>query len=163
MVPIVRTGDLNRVSTIEYGITPDTATAGVDYVGGTGIVTMEAGVARVFVTVPIINDALSEPTETFVVSIINVDVGHSFYRTARIDILDDESPVVDPTSPPLSSDYVVTEQPVISGGLTQPLAFEFADHDPSLIYVAEKGGVIKVFDMTRCSCINVYRHQFESK
>ena len=43
MVPIVRTGDLNRVSTIEYGITPDTATAGVDYVGGTGIVTMDVG------------------------------------------------------------------------------------------------------------------------
>ena len=148
MVPIVRTGDLTRVSTIEYGITPDTATAGVDYVGGNGTITMDVGVDRVFIPVQILNDNLSEPTETFVVSIINVDSGSTilFPRTARIDILDDENPVVDPPSPPLTSNYNVTQQVVVSG-LNQPLAFEFAPQDPSLIYVAEKGGVIKVFNV----------------
>ena len=148
MVPIVRTGDLTRASTIEYGITPDTATAGVDYVGGNGTITMDVGVDRVFIPVQILNDNLSEPTETFVVSIINVDSGSTmlFPRTARIDILDDENPVVDPPSPPLTSNYNVTQQVVVSG-LNQPLAFEFSPQDPSLIYVAEKGGVIKVFDV----------------
>ena len=89
----------------------------------------------------------SEPTETFVVSIINVDSASTilYPRTARIEILDDENPVSDPASPPLTSNYVVTEQVVVSG-LNQPIAFEFAPHDPSLIYIAEKGGVIKVFD-----------------
>ena len=43
MVPIVRTGDLTRPSTIEYGITSDTATAGQDYVGGNGTITMAVG------------------------------------------------------------------------------------------------------------------------
>ena len=148
MVPIVRTGDLTRPSTIEYGITPDTATAGVDYLGGNGTITMDVGVDRVFIPVQILNDNLSEPTETFVVSIINVDSGSTilFPRTARIDILDDENPVVDPTSPPLTSNYNVTQQ-VVASGLNQPLAFEFASQDPSLIYVAEKGGVIKVFNV----------------
>ena len=148
MVPIVRTGDLTRLSTIEYGITPDTATAGVDYLGGNGTITMDVGVDRVFIPVQILNDNLSEPTETFVVSIINVDSGSTilFPRTARIDILDDENPVVDPPSPPLTSNYSVTQQVVVSG-LNQPLAFEFAPQDPSLIYVAEKGGVIKVFNV----------------
>ena len=148
MVPIVRTGDLTRVSTIEYGITPDTATAGVDYLGGNGTITMNVGVDRVVIPVQILNDTLSEPTETFVVSIINVDSGSTilFPRTARIDILDDETPVVDPPSPPLTSNYNVTQQVVVSG-INQPLAFEFARHDPSLIYVAEKGGVIKVFNV----------------
>ena len=148
MVPIVRTGDLTRQSTIEYGITPDTATAGVDYVGGNGTITMDVGEDRVFIPVQILNDNLSEPTETFVVSIINVYSGSTllFPRTARIDILDDENPVVDPPSPPLTSNYNVTNQVVVSG-LNQPMAFEFAPRNPSLIYVAEKGGVIKVFNV----------------
>src|SRR6476660_1198149 len=128
MVPIVRTGDLSGAATIEYGITPDTATAGVDYVGGNGTITMAVGQDRVFVPVQILNDNLSEPTETFVVSIINVDVENGsrllFPRTARIDILDDENPVVDPPSPPLTSNYNVTQQVVASGSLNQPLAFE---------------------------------------
>ena len=94
LVPIVRTGDLTLPSTIEYGITADTATAGVDYVGRTGTITMAAGQDRVVIPVQILNDNLSEPTETFAVSIINVDSGSTilFPRTARINILDDENP-----------------------------------------------------------------------
>ena len=147
MVPIVRTGDLTRPSTIEYGITSDTATAGQDYVGGNGTITMAVGQERAYIPVQILNDDLSEPTETFVVSIINVDSASTilYPRTARIEILDDENPVSDPASPPLTSNYVVTEQVVVSG-LNQPIAFEFAPNDPSKIYIAEKGGVIKVFD-----------------
>lgn len=148
MVPIVRTGDLSKESTIEYGITPDTATAGDDYVGGNGTITMAAGQDRAYIPVTIVNDDLSEPTETFVVSIINVDSGSTilYPRTARIDILDDENPVSDPASPPLTSNYVVTEQ-VVASGLNQPIAFEFAPQNPSLVYVAEKGGVIKVVNV----------------
>jgi glucose/arabinose dehydrogenase len=147
MVPIVRTGDLTRPSTIEYGITSDTATAGQDYIGGNGTITMAAGQDRAYIPVQILNDDVSEPTETFVVSIINVDSASTilYPRTARIEILDDENPVSDPASPPLTSNYVVTEQIVVSG-LNQPIAFEFAPHDPSLLYIAEKGGFIKVFD-----------------
>ncbi|MGV0852184.1 PQQ-dependent sugar dehydrogenase, partial [Mycolicibacterium phlei] len=147
LVPIVRSGDLNRVTTIEYGITADTATEGLDYVGTGGFVTMDVGVQRVYVPVPIVDDDLAEPTETFVVSIINVDGGTLLFpRTARIEILDDENPVVDPTVPPLTSDYIVTEEVVITGTV-QPLSFEFSQQSPNLIYVAEKGGVIKVFDI----------------
>jgi glucose/arabinose dehydrogenase len=147
MVPIVRTGDLTRESTIEYGITSDTATAGADYVGGNGTITMAAGQERAYIPVQILNDDLSEPTETFAVSIINVDSASTilYPRTARIEILDDENPVSDPASPPLTSNYVVTEQVVVSG-LNQPIAFEFAPNDPSKLFIAEKGGVIKVFD-----------------
>ena len=44
---------------------------------------MAVGQDRVFVPVQILNDNLSEPTETFVVSIINVDSGSTllFPRT----------------------------------------------------------------------------------
>ncbi len=147
MVPVVRTGDLTRESTIEYGITSDTATAGEDYIGGNGTITMAVGQDRAYIPVQILNDDLSEPTETFAVSIINVDGASTilYPRTARIEILDDESPVSDPASPPLTSNYVVTEQVVVSG-LNQPIAFEFAPNDPSKLYIAEKSGVVRVFD-----------------
>ena len=147
-VPIVRTGDLSGSATIEYGITPNTATVGADYVGGTGTITMQAGQARVVVPVQILNDGEFESTETFAVSIINVDSSSTllFPRTARVDILDDENPVVDPPDPPLSSSYNVTQQAVITG-LSEPMAFEFAPQDPSLVFVAEKGGRIRVFDL----------------
>ena len=75
---------------------------------------MGAGEDRVFIPVQILNDDLSEPTETFVVSIMNVDGATLLFpRTARIDILDDENPVVDPPSPPLTSNYIVTPQVIV--------------------------------------------------
>jgi glucose/arabinose dehydrogenase len=148
LVPIRRTGDLTRTTTIEYGITPGTATAGLDYVAENGKIEMGAGVDRVFIPVKVIDDDLAEATETFVVSIINVDDQSTllFPRTARIDILDDEQQAVDPISTPLTSKYAVRQQPV-ANDLNQPMGFEFAPWNPSLLYVAEKEGVVKVFDV----------------
>jgi glucose/arabinose dehydrogenase len=148
LVPIRRTGDLTRTTTIEFGVTPGTATAGLDYVAENGKIEMRAGVDRVFIPVKVIDDDLAEPTETFVVSIINVDEQSTllFPRTARIDILDDEKPSVDPISTPLTSNYAVRQQPV-ANDLNQPTGFEFAPWNPSLLYVAEKEGVVKVFDV----------------
>ena len=47
-VPIVRTGDLSGAVRIEYGVTADTATAGVDFTtsAGSQFLTMEAGQSR---------------------------------------------------------------------------------------------------------------------
>ena len=147
-VTIVRTGDLSGTATIEYGITPNTAIPDLDYIGGSGTVTMSAGQDRIAVPVTIINDDESEPTETFTFSIINVDSGSTllFPRTTRIDILDDENPVLDPPEPPLTSSYVVTEQAIITN-LHEPMAFEFAPYDSSLVFIPEKAGRIRVFDL----------------
>src|SRR5262245_29961641 len=146
-VAIIRTGDLLGPATIEYGITPISATLGQDFIGGTGTVTMAAGQSRIVVPVTITDDNLSEATETFTFSIINVDSQTTllFPRTTQIAILDNENPVVDPPDPPLSSPYTVSEMPIVTG-LNGPIAFEFARQDPSLIYIAEKGGRIRVFD-----------------
>jgi hypothetical protein len=147
LIPIVRTGDLSQATTITFGITDDTATSGVDYsyTGATSIL-MPAHVDRVTVSVDILDDGASEQTETFVLSAINATSGTLLFpRTTRINILDDENPVTDPPEPPLVSDYVVNEDIVVPD-LTEPLAFEFAPQDPSLMYIAEKGGVIKVYD-----------------
>ena len=145
-VPIVRTGDLSGPVTIEYGVSADTATEGVDYIDTDGFVTMAAGEDRVLVPVQILDDGDSELTETFVLAIINVDSGTLLFpRTARVDILDDENPVADPPNPPLVSDFDVSEV-AFTSALNQPIAFEFAPQDSSLVYIAEKNGTIKLFD-----------------
>ena len=60
---ISRAGSLAGAVTVTYGITRDAATDGQDFVGGQGTVTIPAGVSRVTVPIPIINDNLPEPTE----------------------------------------------------------------------------------------------------
>lgn len=146
LVPVVRTGDLSRPVTIEYGITADSATAGLDFTSGFGTVTMAAGVSRALIEVSILDDNISEPTEAFAVSLINVDSGFLLApRTARVSILDNETPVVDPPVPPLVSDYDVLQQNIVTG-LVQPISIEFVDDGSGRMFIAEKGGRIKVAD-----------------
>lgn len=147
-ISVVRTGDLSGEVTVEFGITPDGATPGVDFdAPALGTVTFAAGEDRVTVPVAVLDDDLGEPSESFVVSLINVDSGFlQAPRTARVTILDDENPVTDPATPPLTSPYDVSELPVVTG-LTQPIAFEFSPTNANRIYVAEKAGVIKAIDL----------------
>ena len=100
-IPITRTGDTSQAVTVQYRIDSDTAVAGQDFSASTGVLlttTIAAGDSSVLVPVPILNDALSEATETFAFSIVSVDNGTLLTpRTARISILDDENAVTPPT------------------------------------------------------------------
>src|SRR6476646_11407278 len=58
---ISRAGSLVGAVTVTYGVTGDTATDGQDFVGGQGTVTIPAGVSRVQVTIPLLNDNLPAP------------------------------------------------------------------------------------------------------
>jgi hypothetical protein len=148
LVPISRTGDLSGRVEIQYSTNNQTATAGQDYVAASGTVVMEAGVARVLVPVTITNDAQSEATEFFGMSIINVSSGTlAAPRTAQISILDDENPTNPPADPPLVSDFNVRLVDDYTG-FSQPLAMEFSPVNSNLIFVAEKQGLIKTIDMT---------------
>jgi len=155
-VSIVRTGDLSQPMTVSYEIDPGNATPGADYVATSGQVTMAAGEDRAFIDVAIINDTLSEPTETMAFNITGVSSG-SFGapRTALVNILDDENRVLDPAEPPLRSDYVVTEEGRVSG-LDRPIDFAFSPADPDIVFIAEKGGRIRVFDLGE----NAFRADF---
>ena len=100
---ISRAGSLVDAITVTYGVTGDTATIGQDFVGGQGTVTIPAGVSRVTVPIPIINDNLPEPTETFVFSLITAanaaqTAAIGVPRTSRVSILDDETPAPPPNS-----------------------------------------------------------------
>lgn len=146
LIPVVRTGDTSQAVTIQYGVTASGATAGDDYIGPVmGSIVLPAGATQINIPVTILNDTLSESTETFVVSLADVSSGTLLApRTSRVSILDDENPVLDPPEPPLVSNFNVSTETVI-GGLDGPLDIAFVEGS-SVAYVAEKAGVIKVID-----------------
>ena len=149
-VTIRRSGDLSNAATVDIGITADTASNNVDYIGTPVFETVAFAPGQDLATVSrtIIDDALSEATETFVVSLIaadGVDVSLGAPRTCRVDILDDENPVIDPPDPPLVSPYQVSLNNVVSG-LAAPIAFEFLASDPTKLFIAEKRGMVHVYD-----------------
>ena len=151
LVPVVRTGDLSAPVTVTFGITGLDATPGEDFVELTGTVVIPVDVDRAWITVEILDDFVGESSETLVVSIINIDSGTlQAPRTARVVILDDETPVTEPTEPPLTPVYEVAEDVAVSG-LVNPIDIEFIDVPTApagsqWAYVAEKGGLIKLVD-----------------
>lgn len=144
-VSFVRSGDLSKAVTVLYQIQQDGATAGADYVGRDGSVTIAAGAREATISIPVLNDALAEATEDFVVAILDVDSGVlTAPRTTRVNILDDESPVVIPAEPPLESRYDVTEVPLFSRA--NVLDIDFLPGRDNLMLVLERTGVIRIFD-----------------
>ncbi len=152
LVPVVRTGDLSDPVTVTFGITGLDATPGEDFVAVNGTVVIPAGEDRAFISANILDDGLDEASETFVVSIINIDSGDlQAPRTARVTILDDETPVTEPPEPPLTPVYDIAEEVAVSG-LTNPIDIQFLGEVPGApdgsqwAYVAEKAGRIKLVD-----------------
>jgi len=146
-VEIARVGpDIGDI-TVEYGIVGDTATDGLDFIGGTSTVVIHDGEDRAYVDIPILDDAIGEATEALSFSIIDISEGNlTAPRTVRIGILDDELPLPPPpTEPPLSSDYALTEE-VIGPSLGASIRLEFSPIDDSLAYVADKRGRISYVD-----------------
>ena len=139
-----RDGDASAPVTVLYGVTADGATEGADFSGGFGSVTIAAGEASASIDVDVFDDDEAEPTETVIVSLINITSGTlTAPRTVRVDILDDETPVVDMPVPPLVSDYDVSREVVIDG-LARPI--DFAVSPDGRVYVAEKAGLVRAFD-----------------
>ncbi|MEL6572287.1 MAG: PQQ-dependent sugar dehydrogenase [Pseudomonadota bacterium] len=146
-----RTGDTTNPVTVEYEVLVD---ANVDNPASTDDVftlrdevIIPAGETSVTIQVQMVDDDLSEGTESFFVSLISVDSGALLFpRTARIDILDDENPEEPPVTPTLESAYEVSEEVVYAGVGGQPIAFEFLPTAPTQMLVAEKSGRITLFD-----------------
>jgi hypothetical protein len=139
VVSFSRAGDTSAPVTISYQIIGDDATEGVDFEGGVGSVVIPAGARTASIQVPIIDDDLSEPTESFVVSILSVSSGVlNAPRTTRVNILDDENPVVIEPEPPLTSRYEVTE--VDLWQIPRANAMQFMPGREDILMVADQIG-----------------------
>ena len=71
---VTRTGNLNQISTVDYAVTPGTATAPGDYTANdafTGVLNFAAGEATKTITLNVVNDSFAETTESFSVNLQN--------------------------------------------------------------------------------------------
>ncbi len=156
-IRVTRTGDTTEAVNVAYATHPMSATPGADYVSVAGVATIPAGASGVSIDIEIIDDLLSEPTETFSVSIESIDSGTLLFpRTATIKILDDENPVTEPTEPPLVSDYDVTIETIITFVnpdpetdpgwvyILQPMSLVWLPGSDNLALVAHKKGQISI-------------------
>ncbi len=83
--------------TVTYTTSNGTATAGQDYVAGSGTVTFAAGVTSQTVTVGVLGDATVEPNETFTVTLSNASGATVSRATATATITNDDVAVTPPT------------------------------------------------------------------
>jgi glucose/arabinose dehydrogenase len=117
-IEIIRYGtDLSGVSTVNYITTGETATEGVDFTQMSGTVTFAAGETSKFVNIPILQDSLIEPGETFTFVVDHSDGATlGSYRTARITIDDDDQTNLTFTAPTVNENTGLATV-VVSRGL----------------------------------------------
>ncbi|MGF1633016.1 MAG: PQQ-dependent sugar dehydrogenase [Phycisphaerae bacterium] len=98
LVQVLRTGGTDGTVTVDYVTVPGTALPGEDYIPTAGTVTFAPGQSVANFAVTIIDDDISEPDETFAVSLDRVTGGAELTqpRTATVTIKDDE-----PAPPPV--------------------------------------------------------------
>jgi WD40 repeat protein len=72
LVPLSRTGDTPGALTVGYEVVAGSATEGLDFTGGAGVVVFGAGQLRQVISVPILRDALREEPETLVVRLTDI-------------------------------------------------------------------------------------------
>ncbi len=107
------------ITTVDYTTSNGAATDPGDYTQSSGTVTFlpgptPGGSVTQMISIPIANDALAEPTETFTVTLSNASPAFPILRSGTCTILDNDAPP--PNSPTLSvNDVTVTEG---NGGTT---------------------------------------------
>ncbi|MBE9028497.1 DUF4347 domain-containing protein [filamentous cyanobacterium LEGE 11480] len=93
-VTVNRTGDSSTAASVDYATTAGTATAGSDFTGSNGTLNFAAGDTSATVSIPILNDTVIEPTETFSLALSNPTAGTTLgtNSSTTISILDDDAP-----------------------------------------------------------------------
>jgi hypothetical protein len=74
---VQRANDLDRIVTVDYATSDGTAIAGEDYLATSGTLTFAAGQTEQTLSVVILNDALVEGTEMFLITLSNPGAGAS--------------------------------------------------------------------------------------
>ncbi|TAF37140.1 MAG: hypothetical protein EAZ66_07290, partial [Alphaproteobacteria bacterium] len=70
-ITVQRTGNINGISSINYATSNNTATDGSDYSAMSGTIVFASGQATQTISIPIVNDIITEPNETFRVTLSN--------------------------------------------------------------------------------------------
>jgi hypothetical protein len=120
---------------VSYRTVARSARSGVDFVGTSGRVVIPAGAKAVSVRVPVLDDALDEPTERFRVKIFDPAGASIVDRSGRVSILDDDA------APSLSvGDVSITEPTSGTSTLSFPVSLSApSGRTVSMSYVVTAG------------------------
>ena len=130
-ITLQRAGNLGKPATVNYATSNGTAIASSDYTATSGTVSFASGETTKTISIPIINDAAIESSETLNIALSNpgrwTTIGSQ--NTATLTIVD--------------NDPSFTRQNVVSG-LNQPTVVDWTP-DGSNMLIAQKDGVVRVF------------------
>jgi glucose/arabinose dehydrogenase len=133
-ITVQRSGNNTQAASVSFGTSNGTAIAGSDYTATTGTINFAAGQTTQTISIPILNDILTESNETFIVTLSNANgaiLGSQI--TSTINILDNDLTL-----------GTLTRQTVASG-LEAPTALEWTP-DGRYMLVAQKNGIVRVVD-----------------
>ncbi len=85
-------GSSDRAVNVSYATSDGTAVAGEDYLATRGVLTFPAGESRLTLSVPLVDDAVREPTETFAVTLSAAENAEIALDNAVGRIADDDDP-----------------------------------------------------------------------
>jgi hypothetical protein len=134
----------NRVSKVSVSTTDGTAKAGYDYKAVNLAVSMGANQTIAYVTVPILNDSLTEGDETFTVTLKAVRNASISRSPATVTITDDET-VTPPPPPPGPPNFSVGDVTVNESAGTASIKITKTDANGSsaqISYVTQDGTAI---------------------
>jgi glucose/arabinose dehydrogenase len=132
-ITVQRSGNVAGQASVKFGTSNGTAIAGADYTATSGIVNFAAGQTTKTISIPILNDTISESQETFAVKLSTPTGGILGRTTSTVTILDND----------LSFGNLVRQTAVT--GLDKPTAFDWTP-DGRYMLVAQKSGVVRVVD-----------------
>ncbi|WP_088889424.1 DUF4347 domain-containing protein [Leptolyngbya ohadii] len=135
-ITVQRSGDLSVAASVDFTTTNSSATAGADYTAASGTLTFAPGQSSRTITVPILEDSLTESNETFTVTLRNpTGTALGAQATTTVTILDNDLA--------LGS---FTRQDVFSRfSLSQPIAIDWTPGGRYML-IAEKGGAVRISD-----------------
>ena len=91
LINVTRSDDTNLAASVDYATSDLTAANGLDYTGSTNTLSFAPGEKARLVSVPILNDGITEPTKTFRVTLSNPSGGILGPRTTTtVSILDND-------------------------------------------------------------------------
>ncbi len=73
---------LSETVTVDYATSDGTATVGVDYTSTSGTLTFDAGQTEKTISVPVLDDAIDEGSETFTLTLSNASGGNAYLSDA---------------------------------------------------------------------------------
>ena len=123
-VTVSRSSGNTGLVSVQYTTTAGSATPGSDYTQTTDVLSFENGETSKTISIPIVNDSLREPNETFTITLVNATGGATIIspNTTTVTIVDDDA-VIAPAGTILTSESAVPTNSVIDPGETVKVMF----------------------------------------